>query len=58
MLTRKKKEENSAAKYSSEDLKKIRDRAYFIWLNKGKSGNTAQADWLQAEKELKREGKI
>jgi hypothetical protein len=58
MLTRKKKEENCAVRYSTEALKKISDRAYFIWINKGKSANSAQADWLQAERELKKEGKI
>lgn len=54
----KKKEENHCSRYSAEDLKKINERAYFIWVNKGKPAGSSQADWLQAEKELKKEGRI
>ena len=45
-------------KYSKDDIAKICERAYFIWLHKSMPANTAMADWLQAEKELKKEGKI
>lgn len=49
---------DSSQKYSKDDIAKICERAYFIWLNKSKPANSAMADWLQAEKELKKEGKI
>jgi hypothetical protein len=51
-----KKEE--VRKYSKDDIAKICERAYFIWLNKSKPANSAMVDWLQAEKELRKEGKI
>lgn len=47
-----------AIKYSKDDIAKICERAYFIWLKKSKPSNSAMTDWLQAEKELKKEGKI
>ncbi|MFA6281044.1 MAG: DUF2934 domain-containing protein [Candidatus Omnitrophota bacterium] len=49
---------DSAQKYSKDSIAKICERAYFIWLNKSKPANSAMIDWLQAEKELKKEGKI
>jgi hypothetical protein len=45
-------------KYSPEDIAKINERAYFIWLNNGKPADSATRNWLLAEKELKKEGKI
>ncbi|MDD4182361.1 MAG: DUF2934 domain-containing protein [Candidatus Omnitrophica bacterium] len=53
-----KKEKITANEYSPQDIEKIKERAYFIWLNKGKSAGSAVCDWLLAEKELKNEGKI
>jgi hypothetical protein len=49
---------NGIKKYSSEDIAKINERAYFIWLNSGKPADSAERNWLLAEKELKKEGKI
>ena len=35
---------------------RIRDRAYFIYLNRGCANNScAQQDWLEAEKQIKKE---
>ncbi len=47
-----------AKKYSSKDIAEINKRAYFIWLNKGKPSGSAVSDWLSAEEQLKKEGKI
>lgn len=47
----------SSSAYSARDLSKIKDRAYFIWLSKGKPANTSSSDWSQAEAEFKR-GKL
>jgi len=52
------KKDEAAKKYSKDDIAKICERAYFIWLNKSKPSNSALADWLKAEEELKKEGKI
>lgn len=52
------KENRQAKKYSPQDMEKIKERAYFIWLNKGKRAGSTVCDWLLAEKELKKEGKI
>lgn len=51
-------EKNPQAKYSPQILQKINDRAYFIWINKGRPANSSMDNWLQAEKELKKEGAI
>lgn len=53
-----KKENVTAKKYSSQDIEKIKERAYFIWLKNGKPKGSEACDWLSAEKELKKEGKI
>jgi len=53
-----KKEKAEPKKHTPQDIEKIKERAYFIWCNKGKSANSAACDWLLAEKELKSEGKI
>lgn len=34
---------------------RIRDRAYYIYLKRGASGASAEQDWLEAEKQIKRE---
>ncbi|MBI2871446.1 MAG: DUF2934 domain-containing protein [Candidatus Omnitrophica bacterium] len=34
---------------------KIRERAYAIWERKGRQQGSAQQDWLQAEREIRRE---
>jgi hypothetical protein len=52
------KEKTAAKKYTPQDIEKIKERAYLIWCNKGKSANSAERDWFLAEKELKSEGKI
>lgn len=52
------KKKDAIKKYSSWDIAKINERAYFIWLNKGKPANSAVSDWLLAEEELKKEGKV
>ncbi len=52
------KKKESAEKYSKDEIAKICERAYFIWLNKSKPANSALSDWLQAETELKKERKI
>ncbi|MDD4954696.1 MAG: DUF2934 domain-containing protein [Candidatus Omnitrophica bacterium] len=53
-----KKENAPEKKYSQQDIDKIKERAYFIWLNKGKPNGSSASDWILAEKELKKEGKI
>ncbi|MFA5337516.1 MAG: DUF2934 domain-containing protein [Candidatus Omnitrophota bacterium] len=53
-----KKQKETVTKYSPQDIAKIRERAYFIWLSKGKPVNSAACDWVLAEKELKKERKI
>ena len=53
-----KKEKETATKYSPQDIAKINEKAYYIWLSKGKPANSAACDWILAEKELKKEGKI
>lgn len=42
---------------SAQELEqRIRDRAYFIYLNRGAcSSGCAKQDWLEAEKQIKRE---
>lgn len=41
---------------SQQELEqRIRDRAYFIYLNRGCSNGCAQQDWLEAEKQIKKE---
>ncbi|MFA5008790.1 MAG: DUF2934 domain-containing protein [Candidatus Omnitrophota bacterium] len=52
------KEKAKAKRYSSQDIAKINERAYYVWLSKGKPANSSVSDWLLAEKELKKEGKI
>jgi len=44
----------TSAKNIDEELlrRKILERAYFIWEEKGRPGNTALEDWFQAEKEM------
>ena len=44
--------------YSYADLEKIKERAYYIWEQKGRPLDSAFQDWLDAEKELKAEGLI
>lgn len=34
------------------DLEKIRERAYFLWIEKGYPENTDLENWLEAEKQL------
>jgi hypothetical protein len=53
-----KAEKQKIAEYSESKLAKIKERAYYIWLRKNKPSNTALSDWLEAEQELKKEGKI
>jgi hypothetical protein len=59
----KKKEKNKNAReiaslYSYDDLEKIKERAYYIWEQKGRSADSAFQDWIEAERELKAEGLI
>lgn len=44
--------------YSCRDIEEIKKRAYFIWESKNKSTDSNEADWLEAEKELRNEGVI
>lgn len=55
-FSNKKKEE--AKKYSAQDIARINERAYFIWLNAGKPANSAVSNWFLAEEQLKKERKI
>ena len=41
--------------YSTQDLNKIKTRAYYIWESKGKPVNQDFHIWLEAEKALRRE---
>jgi len=50
ILLRTKKQTN----YPSSDAEKIRQRAYFIWEERGRPQNSDMDIWLQAEQELKR----
>lgn len=45
----------SRSKYSSADLEKIRERAYYIWMRNGMPQGTDTQDWSLAERELKAE---
>jgi hypothetical protein len=44
--------------YSPQDLETIRIIAYSIWEKKGKPENHTLDCWLEAERQLKREGRI
>lgn len=40
---------------TDDDIARIRQRAYEIWMDEGTPGDRAEANWLQAEEELARE---
>ena len=44
--------------YSTQDLDKIRTRAYYIWERKGKPTDQDFSIWLEAEKTLRKERAI
>lgn len=53
--TAKSKKKSSAAsktKLKIKDIGKIKEKAYYIWAEKGFPENTALDNWLEAEKQL------
>ncbi len=48
--TRSKKKNPSVSK--NTDIEKIRDKAYFLWAEKGCPENTDLDNWLEAENQL------
>jgi Protein of unknown function (DUF2934) len=40
---------------TENDIARIRQRAYEIWMDEGTPGDRAEANWRQAEEELARE---
>ncbi|MEI8350156.1 MAG: DUF2934 domain-containing protein [Candidatus Omnitrophota bacterium] len=51
-------EKNPQAKYPAHVLQKINERAYYIWIHKGRPTGNGADNWFEAEKELKKEGAI
>jgi len=45
-------------KYPPDALQKINERAYYIWIHKGRPAGNGADNWFQAEKELKKEGVV
>lgn len=52
----KKTKGNCSQKVSPDIIEKIREKAYFIWENKGRPENSSSDDWLEAERQLRKKG--
>ncbi|MBU1862314.1 MAG: DUF2934 domain-containing protein [Candidatus Omnitrophica bacterium] len=51
-----KRETSFSSNRSASEM--IQERAYLIWERKGRLEGTSMEDWVEAEKELEREGML
>ncbi|MDX9703657.1 MAG: DUF2934 domain-containing protein [Candidatus Auribacterota bacterium] len=48
------KKKTCECKYSASDIQKIKEQAYYLWVNSGMPENADMDNWLKAEAEFKK----